>query len=144
MLKSEELRRSWRPPPEDLALSSNDVHVWRASLDQLALRFQRLAQTLSADEQLRAERFYFEQDRRRFVVSRGLLRTILGCYLGIEPSRLQFCYGSRDKPALVETSGGGTLRFNLSHSQGLALYAVTRNREIGVDLERIRPISEAE
>ncbi len=138
------LDRLWGPPPADLALSSDDIHVWRASLDQPASRFQRLAQTLSEDERLRAGQFYFEQDRKRFIASRGLLKTILGCYLDIEPSRLQFCYGSRGKPALAETPVGGTLRFNLSHSQGLALFAVTRDREIGVDLERVRAISEAE
>ena len=134
----------WGLPPSDLALSSDHIHVWCASLDQPASCVQQFAQSLSADERVRAERFHFEQHRNRFIAGRGLLRMILSYYTGIEPSRLQFCYGSRDKPALVETSGGGTLRFNLSHSQGLALYAVTRNREIGVDLERIRPISEAE
>lgn len=128
--------------PADLALSGDDVHVWCASLDQPATRFRRLVQTLSADERARAERFHFEQDGRRFTVGRGLLRTILGSYLGVEPSQLQFCYGCRGKPALA--SGGGTLRFNLSHSQDLALYAVTRDRAIGIDLECIRPISETE
>lgn len=134
----------WSFPPADLALSNNDVHVWRVSLDQPASRLQQLAQTLSADERTRAERFYFEKDRNHFIVGRGLLRTILGRYLDIEPGRLQFCYGARGKPALAETPGGSMLNFNLSHSQGLALYAVTCNREIGVDLECIRPMLEAE
>jgi len=93
---------------------------------------------------MRAERFYFKRDRKHFIVGRGLLRTILGCYLGIAPNRLQFCYGPRGKPDLAETSGGSKLCFNLSHSQGLALYGVTREREIGIDLEHIRSISQAE
>lgn len=135
---------TWSFPPADLALSSNDVHVWRGSLDQPDLRLQQLAETLSADERKKAERFYFEQHRKRFIVGRGLLRTILGHYLSIEPGRLQFCYGSRGKPALAETFGGGTLCFNLSHSQGLALYAFTLNRQIGIDVEGIRLIPEVE
>jgi 4'-phosphopantetheinyl transferase len=134
----------WDPSPMDFSLSKNDIHIWCASLNQQPSRFQRLAQTLSADERMRAERFYFEKDRRRFIVRRGLLRTILGCYLGIEPNRLRFCYGPYGKPALAETSGGIALRFNLAHSQGLALYAITHDREIGIDLERVRPISEVE
>ena len=137
-------RRMWGPPPAELALSSADVHVWRAPLDQPASRILQLANVISADERARAERFYFERDRKHFIVGRGLLRTILGCYLGIESNRLEFWSGSHGKPALAETSARGTLRFNLSHSQGLVLYAVTRDREIGIDLERIRPIAEAE
>jgi len=96
------------------------------------------------DERMRAERFHFERDRKRFIVRRGILRTILGCYLSIEPSRLRFCYGKNGKPALADTSGKGRIRFNLSHSEGLALVAFTRDREIGVDIEHIRDISEME
>lgn len=131
-------------PTANLTLTSNDIHVWYAALDQPGLRIQQLAQTLSVDESTRAERFHFEQDRRRFIARRGILRTLLGSYLDIEPSRLQFCYGSHGKPALVENSGGSKVRFNLSHSQGIAMYAVTRDSEIGIDIECIRFISEAE
>lgn len=134
----------WLTPPADLILSRDEVHVWQADLDPPALRLQQLAQTLSADEHSRAERFYFEQHRQRFIAGRGILRTILGYYLGIEPRQLQFCYGPRGKPALAESSGESILQFNLSHSQGLALYAVTRDRQIGIDLEYIRSVSDIE
>jgi 4'-phosphopantetheinyl transferase len=103
-----------------------------------ASRSQSLKQTLSADERARAERFYFQKDRERFIVSRGLLRVILGRYLDMEPSQLQICYTSHGKPALARESGWDVLRFNVSHCQGLALYAITRGREVGVDLERLR------
>jgi 4'-phosphopantetheinyl transferase len=96
------------------------------------------------DERMRAERFQFEQDRQRFIIGRGLLRTILSYYLGIEPGRLQFCYGMYGKPALAEMAGTSTLRFSLAHAHGLALYAVTCVREVGMDLEHIRPIAETE
>jgi 4'-phosphopantetheinyl transferase len=134
----------WNLPSADLNLSSNAVHVWRASLEQPALPIQQLAQTLSEDEQLRAKRFYFERDRKHFIVGRGMLRTILGHYANTEPNQLQFSYGSRGKPALVSTDTDSMLQFNLSHSNGLALYAVTRDRQIGIDLEYIRPISDIE
>jgi 4'-phosphopantetheinyl transferase len=134
----------WNLPPAELNLSSNVVHVWRASLEQPALQVQQLAQTLSEDEQLRAKRFYFERDRKHFIVGRGMLRTILGHYANVEPNQLQFSYSDRGKPALVSTDIDSVLQFNLSHSNGLALYAVTRDRQIGIDLEHIRPISDIE
>jgi len=134
----------WNAPPADMAVSNDEVHVWRASLDLAESEVQRLAQTLSADERTRSERFYFERDRQRFIAGRGMLRQILGRYLGIDPSRLRFRYGAHGKPALAEPAGERGLRFNVSHSQGLALYAVTCNREVGVDLERVRPISNAD
>ena len=137
------LAHLWDLPWENLSLSSRGIHVWCASLDQSASAFQQLSKTLSADERMRAERFYYERDRKRFIVRRGLLRTILDCYLGIEPDRLHFRYGAHGKPKLAETLKGDNLRFNLSHSHGLALYAIARDQEIGVDIECVRPIPEA-
>ena len=134
----------WCSPPKNFKLSSDDVHVWRATLDQPAEYVSQLAQSLSEDERLRAERFYFERDRSRFIVGRGLLRFILSRYLEIAANKLQFCYSSRGKPELVETSGAYKLRFNVSHSQEIVLYAVTRDRSIGIDVEHIRPMPEAE
>lgn len=134
----------WKPAPKDLVLSRDHIHVFCASLDQPVLRIQQLTQSLSTDERVRAERFYFEQDQKRFIVGRGLLRTILSCYLDIEPSQLQFCYGRRGKPALAAILSESKLKFNLSHSQGLALYAIAYDCEIGVDIEHVRPIAEAE
>jgi 4'-phosphopantetheinyl transferase len=134
----------WEPPPAHANLLRDDVHVWCARLDQSLSSLERLTQTLSKDERLRAERFQFEQDRKRFIIGRGLLRTILGYYLGIEPGQLHFCYGMYGKPALAEMSGTSALRFSLAHAHGLALYAVTRDREVGVDLEHIRHIAEIE
>lgn len=133
----------WHLPPTNLILSSNDVHVWRATLDCSVECMQNLAQTLSADERTRAERFYFERDRKRFIVGRGVLRTILSRYSGIAAKQLQFCYGPRGKPDLAETSGVSKLQFNLSHSQELVLYAVTRDRLIGIDIEYMRPMESA-
>lgn len=134
----------WEPPPVNTNLLHDDVHVWCAWLDQSIPNLEWLIQTLSMDERMRAERFKFEQDRQRFIIGRGLLRTILGYYLDIDPGRLHFCYGIYGKPALAEMSGTSTLRFSLAHAHGLALYAVTRDRELGVDLEHIRHIADTE
>jgi len=133
---------SFSPPPFDQDLPAGEIHVWRASLDQPEFQFQRLKQTLSMDERMRAERFHFEQDRKRFIVGRGILRTILGRYLNVASRRLQFCYGRNGKPALTDTFGKGTILFNMSDSEGLALYGFTRDREIGVDIEQVHDISD--
>jgi 4'-phosphopantetheinyl transferase len=129
---------SWRLPPRDMVLGSDQVHVWRASIDLDSSSVQNFWQTLTMGEQARAERFYFPKDRRHFIVARGLLRAILGRYLNREPSRLRFVYNEYGKPALAKDHGEDALSFSLSHSGGLALYAVTRRREIGIDLERVR------
>ena len=134
---------SWAYPPADLVLNDDEVHVWCASLNQPVSCVERLARSLSQEERKRAERFYFAKDRLGFVVRRGLLRTILSYYLDIQPDRVKFRYGSHGKPELAEMFLRSTLRFNLSHSERLALYAVTRLRSVGVDVEYVRPIADA-
>ena len=133
-----QLDPTWPQPPEQLTLSSDAVHVWRASLEQESSQLDRFQSTLAADERSRAGQFHFQRDRERFIVARGILRAILGRYLGKPPESLSFSYSSHGKPALVHEPQAEAIRFNLSHSHGLALYAVTRGREIGVDLELIR------
>jgi 4'-phosphopantetheinyl transferase len=128
----------WLLPPEGLVLDCDEVHVWRATLDQTPSQIQSFLRNLAADEQARAERFHFERDREHFIVARGVLRAILGGYLNRAPESLSFCYSSHGKPALAGESDGDTIRFSVSHSHGVALYAVTRGREVGIDLERIR------
>jgi 4'-phosphopantetheinyl transferase len=134
----------WNPVPLNLILASGEVHLWCASLEQPPSLMEELKQALSANEQSRAERFHFERDRVHFILARGLLRKILGNYLKVEPLRLEFCSGPNGKPALAHPSGRSTIHFNLSHSHNLTLYAFSRDREVGIDLEYIRPIDEAE
>ncbi len=130
---------AWRPAPDDLRLASDEVHVWRASLVQVPAQIRRFQDSLAADERARAERLYFQPHRERLIVARGALRAILGGYLNRAPESLTFCYGSRGKPALVPDSSRDAIRFNVSHSGNVALYAVTRAREVGIDVELIRP-----
>ncbi len=127
----------WRVPARSLCLGPADVHVWRAALADEAPDMQQLWPLLAPDEKARAQRFHFQRDGARFLMARGILRIILSRYLNQEPQALRFTYGRYGKPAL-ESAGTDALRFNLSHSDGLALYAVTRNRELGIDVERVR------
>ena len=134
----------WLFPPSKLRLSINDMHVWRVSLDQTDRRVQQLQQILSDDERRRAERFHFDRDRRRYIVRRGMLRLIIGDYIDREPRRLQFYAGHRGKPYLKHSLGNVTLQFNLAHSKEIALYAFTSRQEIGIDVEYVRDMPDAE
>jgi 4'-phosphopantetheinyl transferase len=107
-------------------------------MDSAALQW--LEGTLAEDERLRAGRFIFERDRNSFVAARGILRDLLGGYIGCRPETIAFVYGPRGKPALANQSQSPSpLSFNLSHAHGLALIGIGREREIGVDVELIRP-----
>jgi 4'-phosphopantetheinyl transferase len=132
----------WHWPPVALTLSRQTVHVWSVSLEQPAPLIHQLEQLLSADEQERAARFHFERDRRRFIVGRGALRTLLGRYVQVEPTQLKLCYGKYGKPYLAEESKGSALHFNLAHSHELAVYAFTREGKVGIDIEYIHPLAD--
>ena len=130
---------SWNSPPLDLTLDLGEIHVWRVSLAQTESCLQSLQQTLSTDERAKADRFVFPKDRSQFILSRGALRAILSRYLNISSHILRFDYNPYGKPSLIVTQGGNTLRFNVSHSRGIALIAITKNLDIGVDIEGINP-----
>lgn len=137
-MRTTSLASSWPPPPEPLLLESDAVHVWCAVLDLRSSRIQALERALSADERERASRFRFLKDRERFIAARGILRCILGRYRKTDPAHLRFHYNPHGKPTLTGELPDG-LHFNLSHSAGLALYALAQGREVGVDLEVLRP-----
>jgi 4'-phosphopantetheinyl transferase len=133
---------SFKVPPLDLKLTADEIHIWFAVLDHPASRLHRFIQTLSTEERTRADHFCFERDRKSFIVRRGLLRTILGFYLNVAPSRLRFRCAKDGKPELMDISGKESVHFSLSHSEGAALFGFARDREIGVDIEYMRDISE--
>src|ERR1044072_6452308 len=94
-------RSMWSAPPASLSLSSGEVHVWRARLEQSSKIQERLWRTLNDDERAPASRFHFENHRRRLVRARGFLRTLLGGYLRVEPEAACFAYGPYGKPSLA-------------------------------------------
>jgi 4'-phosphopantetheinyl transferase len=134
----ETLNHLWSPAPKDLQLADHEVHVWRAQLELPSSQVQRLRGILTDEELDRANRFSFEIDRKRFIAARGTLRSILSHYITISPSHLRFYYNQFGKPFLAPEFSSYRLNFNLSHSGSMALYAITRNMEIGIDVERVR------
>ncbi len=130
---------SWCSPTDLMIINDDEVHVWRANLSCNLQHVRSLWQILSVDEQIRADRFRFKEDRELFILARGMLRVILSRYLDKKPEYLHFAYNSHGKPSLIGMPGEEMLYFNVSHSSGLVMYAVTRNREVGIDIERIIP-----
>ena len=136
-----QVNSSWQPGPASPQLAPGELHLWLARLDLPNHAVTALYETLSPDEQVRAQKIRYADDTRRYVVARGVLRTILASYTGLSPNELKFDYSAFGKPRL----GAGidrraaSLTFNLSHSGELALYAIGLRRQIGVDIEQLRP-----
>jgi 4'-phosphopantetheinyl transferase len=119
------------------ALPEDEVHIWRTGLDITESGLIKLREVLSPEEKRRADRFHFEADRRRCVIGRGFLKLLLGKIMDLPATKVQIENDEFGKPRVVSTRGRG-LQFNVSHSGGLILLAITRGRKIGVDVERVR------
>jgi 4'-phosphopantetheinyl transferase len=121
-----------------LALSEDEMQLWRVDLEAIRGDESRWQKLLSSDELARASRFHFSRDRQRFSAARALLRTILGAYLATDAKELNFSYSKKEKPSLGAPFEGSGVTFNVSHSGEVALFAFARRCEIGVDIEQIR------
>jgi 4'-phosphopantetheinyl transferase len=121
-------------------LPPSEIHVWHAALDE-ASRERDLLPLLCGDERRRAQRLRFEEHRRRFTAAHAIARLILAEYLDLRPHEISFTFGKHGKPRVEDAQNPGGLTFNMSESQGHALYAVTRRHAIGVDIECIREMS---
>jgi 4'-phosphopantetheinyl transferase len=113
------------------------VDLWWEDIDSQVGRISEFWDILPKDERKRAERFRSGRHRERFIVCRGRLREILSSYWDVHPRVIRFCKGTGGKPALA--SDNPMIQFNLSHSQGYALFAIAYGREVGVDVEAVRP-----
>ncbi len=121
-------------------LGPDEVHVWCLRLARPSAVVSALFTILSSAEQARAAKFHFAEDRAHYVVGRATLRLLLGDYLQMEPTAVPITYGPHGKPALA----AGDLHFNVSHADGVALLAFAWRRVLGVDVERVRPLPDAD
>jgi len=138
------LQSIWSLPPANPNLPQDELHVWVASLNRPQIQLDQFWQYLAEDEQARANRFYFDHDRVHYIVARGLLRQLLGSYLQLPAAKITFAYGDHGKPELAAAQAQSGVRFNISHAQGVALLAFARHREVGVDIEQVRPLDDGE
>jgi 4'-phosphopantetheinyl transferase len=122
-------------------IDSGQVHLWLAYLDEItdARTLAEYRLLLSKGEQQKLIRFHFERDRHRFLVTRAMQRTVLSMYVDIAPSAWRFTVNDYGRPSLAaEHAGAKGINFNLSHTDGLIVMGVTRDRSVGVDVENIR------
>jgi 4'-phosphopantetheinyl transferase len=119
----------------DGVLPDDEVHVWQVDLVAWEKATGSLFELLDSEEQERAERFKFPAPRNQYVISRALLRRALASYLKIEALEVHFRTTANGKP---ELSASSELRFNLSHTQGATVFAIVRDRQVGIDVERLR------
>lgn len=131
--------QTWTEPTGTIALQPDEVHAWRTPLKLDSQGLQSIEHALSPDEQERALRFRVPRARRQFVSARAWLRLILARYTNMQPSEVEITYGQYGKPQLGPAPEPASLRFNVSHSGDFAIIAVAQQREVGVDVERIRP-----
>jgi len=129
---------SWPRPPAELPALEQNVHVWAVRLDDARVDLDLGRDLLSPVERERAARFKFERDQRRYLVAHVALHEILSRYLPIDPPRLSFDLGANGKPRLSQPLASSGVEFNLSHSNEMALLAVTHGREVGVDIEYVK------
>ena len=137
----------WSKIPTDLnsvKLLTKHLHLWRINLDISTTELTTLETHLSTDEVSRAERYHFPQHRQRFIAGRGILRQILGTYLEVEGAAVELTYLPRGKPILGGKFAHSSIKFNLSHSQSMAVCVVAYDYPVGVDIEYIRPMSDME
>jgi 4'-phosphopantetheinyl transferase len=118
-------------------LDDDEVHVWSVGLHDQGLDISGLRGLLSSDECERAARFHFDRHRAQYVVTRGTLRWLLGSYLAVSPREISFGYSDHGKPCLAAPVNMH-VEFNISHTEGMAIFGFTRGRRIGVDVENIR------
>jgi 4'-phosphopantetheinyl transferase len=126
----------WLNSPDNLILSEDEAHIWRAHLDFDEFFQNSFLELLSPDEKNRAKKFRFAKDSQNFIVARGILRLLIGKYLGISPAEISFQYSEFGKPSIANNN---SLRFNISHSQNIALFAFTKKFNIGIDVEFVNP-----
>lgn len=129
---------TWDKPPVDLTLDGVYIDVWRSRMDLPESEIRKFHETLSRQEQERAEKFTFPDKFEEYVVTRGLLRTALSHVLEQSPGAFSFEYTTEKKPYLAKKFDGQCVSFNVSHSNGQSLVAISLERNIGIDIEKIR------
>jgi len=125
--------------PRKIDVITRHADVWCVSLEVEKDSLESLQRFLSKDERKKIQRLRFEKVRNSFIAGRYYLRVIVAPYLNTKPENLEFQYGPYGKPALAGKFESTGTCFNMSHSHGLALYAVTSGQAVGVDIEKVRP-----
>jgi 4'-phosphopantetheinyl transferase len=121
--------------PTQLCLSNSEIHIWRSNINISKSLANEMLPILSSDEKERANSFKFDEHRLKFIAARSTLRKILSCYLEIDPASIKFIENEYGKPKIDKNTKG--IFFNISHAHNLAAYAISKEANIGIDIEFI-------
>jgi 4'-phosphopantetheinyl transferase len=124
------------------AVKRGEVHIWIAQAAASQRAASELEETLSPEEHAAASRFRFQEHRLNYVFAHGVLRDILSRYLAREPSDIRLEADTFGKPFLSDSDARKFLTFNMSHSSEVVVVALACGRQIGVDVEKMRPLND--
>src|SRR6185436_6736158 len=131
-------------PGADVSFTNDPIEVVVTRLDTGSEAVRASGALLSDAERQRAGRFAFHRDRSRFIAARSRLRQLLAARLDVRPESVELTYGERGKPALARRFAASGLQFNVAHCDDVAVYAFSRGREIGIDVEVVREVRDAD
>jgi 4'-phosphopantetheinyl transferase len=138
------MKKDWSEAGVERVFKAGLSKILVARLDAPADTVHALSRWLCDMEQRRAARFRFERDRRRYIVARARLRQLLAAHLDVRPECVEFRYGANGKPALAPRFTATGWHFNVSHCGELAVFALSSEGEVGVDVEAIREVRDAD
>lgn len=127
---------------QNFLLDEKKVHVWIIDLDQIIIENDTIKKILSEEELLRASKFHFKKDEKRFINSRILLRIVLGRYTERSPATIKFSHNQFGKPEMIDEQNSKKLNFNISHSQNTLCMAFSKNNPIGIDCEVVKRVED--
>jgi 4'-phosphopantetheinyl transferase len=136
--------RHWTPTAKPPELTTKDVHAWAVPLDVSQRAYDSLLATLASNECDRASDFRFDDPRRRYVITRGTLRTLLADYLHSHPLEIELTIDENQKPQLASKHSAIDLYFNVSHSGDLAVIGFALGCDVGIDVEQLREVGHLE
>lgn len=130
----------WRSKLDNL--SSDEIQVWIFNPNETRFAASALTLILATDELSRAQRLMFDHHREEFIASRWFLRNVLGTVSGIHPAQVRFEYSVHGKPILHPEINKGNVQFSLSRSAGVTVVALSIDRRVGIDVERMQPVAD--
>jgi len=126
---------NWQSQNSDKTLGDNEVHIWLSYLNLHQARLKHLYPLLSDAEKERSERFKHYKLRKNYIASHGFLHTALGHYINTAADEIEFVHGEQGKPSIIESQNSQNIQFNLSNSVSLAILAICKKHQLGIDIE---------
>ena len=117
----------------------NEAHVWYAEVDSVSGPgvLRSCEEILSKEEREKAYRYHFSSDQHTALITRAMIRSLLSHYVSVEPSQWRFGFNQYGRPEIAKPEKANNLRFNIAHTSGFIAIVISKNREVGIDVERL-------